>query len=186
MNQSEALKILLVKIAEDNEEAFTKLFGIFFEKVFKYTGYYLKTDSIRQEITSDVFLTIWNNRKKLSNINNIESYLFILTKNKSLDHLDKMARLPEFTNDLTLEISSEFGSPETTLLKTELEEVINMAVKDLPERCQLVYLLSKEEGYTHSKIAQMLSISEFTVNAQMVIALKKMGLAIRKYLGMLL
>ena len=55
----------------------------------------------------------------------------------------------------------------TTLETTELKERINRAISRLPERCRLVFTMSKVEDMSHREIAESLDISTKTVENQM-------------------
>jgi RNA polymerase sigma factor (sigma-70 family) len=54
----------------------------------------------------------------------------------------------------------------------ELQEQLSELVATLPEKCQLVFKLSRDAGYTHKEIASELGISEKTVEAHLGKALK--------------
>ncbi|MBN1952997.1 MAG: RNA polymerase sigma-70 factor [Bacteroidales bacterium] len=172
---------LLLRIARDDAEAFSSLFNMYYPKVLQYSRYFVKSNESVEEIASDVFLKIWNNRKKLTQVNSLDGYIFTITKNKAFDYLDKISRLPDFISQLPFEIHYEDDNPENQLLAEELGLVIKDAVSALPPRCQAVFLLAREEGLSYSEIASALSISVKTVNAQMVTALKRMAEAIKVY-----
>ena len=74
-------------------------------------------------------------------------------------------------------------SPEEIQINKELNEIINSAINELPERCRLIFLMAREEGLKYREIAEVLSISEKTVNAQMVTAIKKLTASLKKYLS---
>ena len=186
MKEAENRKFLLKRISEDNSGAFSKLFDLYFSRVFQFASYFIKSEEICKEVTSDVFISLWNNRKKLMEILNFDAYLYKITKNKALDYIDKVSRQPKFTPDLPVEIHSYQGSPEDQLLIKELEEAINQSISYLPERCKIIFLMAREEGLTYHEIADILSISEKTVNAQMVTAIRKMGEALKKYMSVIL
>lgn len=181
MKDSDITKRLIIKISEGDSGAFGSFYELYFQKVFQFSRYFIKAENICQEVVSDVFLKLWQNRKKLPDIENIESYLYTITKNKAYDYLDKISRKPEFAEDLPLGIESENCSPEELLMNKELENVINSAISNLPERCKLIFLMAREEGLRYKDIAQILSISEKTINAQMVTAIKKLGNALKNY-----
>jgi RNA polymerase sigma-70 factor (ECF subfamily) len=61
----------------------------------------------------------------------------------------------------------------------ELAQQIDQAIDQLPERCRLVFLLSRYEDLTYREIAEKLDIKEKTVENQIVKALK----LLRKYLA---
>ncbi len=181
MGNPKIIRQLISQITRDDADAFKRLFDLYFPKVLQFSRYFMKSDEICQEITSDVFLSIWKNRRKLKSIKNLDAFIFTITKNKAYDHLNKISRQPDFVSDLPLEIHSGNNNPETHLLHTELLELINKSIEDLPPRCKLIFLMAREEGFKYQEIASILSISEKTVNAQMVTALKRLGEAIKKY-----
>ncbi|MDP4188941.1 MAG: RNA polymerase sigma-70 factor [Bacteroidota bacterium] len=174
-------KYLIALIAQGDSDAFRKFYNRYFQKVFQFSRYFIKSEDLIQEIVSDVFLNLWNNRKKLPEIENLDSYLYTITKNKTFDYLDKISRKPEFVRDLPLGILTQESNPEEILLTEELEQTINSAIDELPEQCKLIFLMSREEGLKYKDIAQILSISEKTVNAQIVTAIKKLGIALNEH-----
>jgi RNA polymerase sigma-70 factor (ECF subfamily) len=186
MRGSEIFKHLILKISEGDEPSFSRLYDIYFSKVYNFAGCFISSKESRKEVISDVFLTLWNNRTKLPGITDFESYLFIITRNKSIDYLNKYKQAPAYSIDVSFEIMEDTDSPEFTMLYNELESLINKSINELPERCKLIFLMSRDEGFTYNQIAEILSLSESTVNSQMVIAIKKLGEALRKYLRLIL
>ena len=66
------------------------------------------------------------------------------------------------------------GSPEEHLELKEMREMLDKAIDELPEKCRLVFLLSREEGLKTKEIAEILSVQESTVRVQMKIAIEKL------------
>ena len=125
-------------------------------------------------------------RKKLLTIDNLEAYLYTVTKNRALYYLKQAKYSSEISLDqLPIGIVNENDNPEEITLASELQDAIDVSIQDLPERCRLIFLMAREEGLKHREIAEILSISEKTVDAQILIAIKKMGIALKKYLGIL-
>ena len=58
-----------------------------------------------------------------------------------------------------------------------------IAVEKLPERCRIVFVLSRFEHYSHREIAQELNISEKTVENQITKALKVLRAVLKQYQG---
>jgi RNA polymerase sigma-70 factor (ECF subfamily) len=182
MNTLETTKRLILKVSQDDEIAFSKLYDIYFSKVFSFAGCFIRSVESRKEVVSDVFFSLWSNRARLPGIASFESYLFIITRNKSVDYLDRFKQIPAYMLDSSFEIMEEKDTPEFNMIYNELEALINKSISELPERCRLIFLLSRDEGFTYNQIADILSLSESTVNGQMVIAIRKLGEALRKYL----
>ena len=71
------------------------------------------------------------------------------------------------------------SSTEQWLGFDELKERIARLVANLPDKCRLVYQLSKESGYSQREIALHLNISEKTVEAHVNRAMKVLRTGIR-------
>ena len=68
----------------------------------------------------------------------------------------------------------------------ELQEIIRRALDTLPERCREIFIKSRIEGLKYKEISDELGISVNTVENQMVTALKKLRVALKDYLPLLL
>jgi len=86
--------------------------------------------------------------------------------------IKKSAARPELFEDLEERFLTE--APDIPLYVKDLQERINAAVENLPEKCRRIYRLSKEEHLSYKAIADHLQISPKTVENQLSIALKKL------------
>lgn len=183
MKDFEKVKHLIWRISEDDSKAFREFYDLFYIKTYRISGYFVKSNELKEEIVSDVFLSVWQRRKNLEKIENIEAYLYTITRNRALYYLNQSSQDNTISIEhLSIGYSAHNETPESIVIMEELKQAINDAVAELPERCKLIFLMAKEEGLKYKEIAQILSISEKTVNAQMVTALQKLGKALRKYL----
>jgi RNA polymerase sigma-70 factor (ECF subfamily) len=69
-------------------------------------------------------------------------------------------------------------SPEQLLISSEMVRYINKVIDQLAPKCKLIFLLVKESNLRYKEVAELLNISVKTVEAQMSIALKKIGHAV--------
>lgn len=181
MNKAEPKDNLMQRISAGDTEAFRVFYDLYSSQVYRYSRYFVKSEETCEEIVSDVFMNVWNNRNKLTEIEKIEAYLYIITRNKSYNYLDKESRLPGISSEIPNNIQVENLNPENLLLTKELEKAINSAINELPEKCRIIFLMSREGCLKYHQIAEILSISEKTVHAQIVTALKKLNAAIGKF-----
>jgi RNA polymerase sigma-70 factor (family 1) len=187
LKDSDKIKQLLIRIAEGDSDAFREFYDMYYLKVYRFSGYFVKSDNLREEIVSDIFFSVWQSRKKLPDVENIEAYLYTATRNKALYYLNNASPGNNVSlDDLPIGFTRDEETPESIIITEELKQELKKAVAELPERCKLIFLMAKEEGLRYKEIAGMLSISEKTVNAQMVIALRKIGETLRRYLYMFL
>jgi RNA polymerase sigma-70 factor (ECF subfamily) len=130
-------------------------------------------------LVQEVFLYVWerweaNERREIT-----KPYLFQAVRNAALSLLRRegVARRGEAETIALFSRPSE--TPESNLRDLELSRAIERAVMRLPERCRLVFTLSREQGLTYNQIAQLLEISPKTVETQMARAFR----ALREYLA---
>jgi RNA polymerase sigma-70 factor (ECF subfamily) len=76
--------------------------------------------------------------------------------------------------------NSEFVEPpqsaaaDERLLREEAERLIQAAVDRLPDRCRLIFILSREQKLTYAQIAEVAGVSIKTVETQMGRALRSL------------
>lgn len=172
----EKTNVLLQKIALDDNDAFRTFYDRYYLKVYQFSSYFVRSQQLIEEIVSDVFCAIWQNRKKNTGIKNFEGYLYTITKNRAIYYLkqEKFFFIDESYQDF-INLIKDDKTPEFLIIDEEITLILKDAINELPERCRIIFLMAREQGLKYREIAKVLSISEKTVNAQMVIAIKKLA-----------
>lgn len=165
----------------DTEEVFRELFNLYYDRFYRIAVYYLKDKENAREVVSDVFFSLWEQRKKLFNINNFDNYCFILLKNAALNKLEKDKRKTTEALDDIPESKNTDPSPEEDLLNDELLQIYVQTLDDLPPKCREVYILVKEQGLKYAEVADKLDISVKTVDAQLQKAITRLKEKINNY-----
>lgn len=179
---TEITNTLLKKISEGNNNAFRIFFDCYYPKVNRFVSYLIKYREIKEEVVSDVFFSIWQQKDKLTKVKDLDAFLYTIARNRAIDYI-RQSSYSVKTEQISLGIAVSEKSPEVDLINKELHEEIIKAVNSLPEKCKLIFLMAKEQGLKYREIADVLKISEKTVNSQMVIALKRMSSALAKYMS---
>jgi len=144
------------------------------EELLWFAMGFLKNKEIAEEIVSDVYVNIWNNRTHLEKIINLKSYLFICVRNGCLSHLRKVKNEKIICIDSVNEYRFlPVEGPEDSLIEKEIIEQIYAAIETLPCKCKLAFTLAKINGLKYREIAEVLGITEKTVNNHLVLAVKK-------------
>lgn len=144
---------------------------------------FIRKKEIAEEIVSDVFVKTWENRLSLTTIDNLKAYLFVCVKNSCISHMRKTRK----ENLITLDGFDDYmvpsvECPESEYINSEkLSEIYN-AIEQLPPKCKLAFSLAKFNGLKYKEIAEIMEVSEKTVNNHLVFALKKLSetLGVRK------
>ncbi len=161
------------KISKSDESAFRNLFNRYYPRLLNYAFVIIKNHESAQDIVSEVMYSIWERRSKLKEVKCLDTYLYISTRNKTLDYLKKNSRLvyTNFDKPYYKEYITHYN-PEKQLLHKEFFEIIDKAILNLPEKTRLVYRLIKEDGLKYQETADLLGISVKTVNNQLLRAMK--------------
>lgn len=185
MIDTSLLQKLVTRIAlYDDAIAYKELFLLYHPRLVSFSSSITRTKESAEEVVSDVFLKIWLNRNSLTRIENFHLYIYIITKNLSINRLLKNKREKTFSIDETVvDFRSIYLDPEQMMMTSEMFKKIQLAILDLPPRCQLIFKLIKEDGLKHKEVAELLNLSLKTVENQMTIALKKVGQSIHFRMG---
>ena len=145
-------------------------------RFFRFAYYCLGEKEACREVVTDVFFSVWQSRKRLKEIDNIDTYLYISVRNESFRFQARNKDLNRVSLNELLPLMEEEdeGSPEEHLELKEMREMLDKAIDELPEKCRLVFLMSREEGLKTKEIAEILSVQESTVRVQMKIAIEKL------------
>lgn len=167
MTESEVRKLLRQMKEQDSQTAFRDFYNMTYDRLFRIAYYYVKHEEWSQEIVLDVFMKLWMQRNTLLDVRNVEDYCFILVKNASLNYLEKESRHTTVYSDSLPESKEQSDSPEESLISEELFALYVKALDRLPERCREIFIRVREEKQSYAQVAQELSISSKTVDAQL-------------------
>lgn len=157
-----------------DEAALADLHKLYFYRLYKLACSIIGNKETAEEITNDVFIRIWQSRQLLPKVINPELYLLKCARNQALQYLRKPR--PEIAEDDLHDFGIEWEpSPEQLFISSEMVHRINAAIDSLPPKCKLIFLLIKEGNLKYREVADLLNLSVKTVEAQMSIALQKIG-----------
>jgi len=161
-------KNLLIKVSAGDEDAFRQLFLKYHQQLGIHIFRITNSVDIAEEIVQDVFLKIWMSRETLVRVRNFKAYLFVISKNHTLNCLRKLSReriyKKEWEDSSVKILTSE--SDSSNRYYCLLDEAIDL----LPPQQQKVYLLSRHERLRYTEIANRLNLSCETVKKYLQIA----------------
>ena len=161
---------IIAKIRKGDERAFGDLFKTYYKPLIKYACRYVPDVQTAEDIVCDVFLKIWEDRAQL-NINiNTKSYLYRMARNHSLNYLK--TKKPDLVDNYRLNLSLSSDAADEQVHLSEITKHIQEAIAELPDRSRSVFTMHRYDNLKYSEIAEILNISEGTVETHMVRALK--------------
>lgn len=149
------------------------LFSNYRDKVLGFFIKFLNDEELAKDLAQDVFLKLIEKEKSLNQIQDLDGYIYNMCRNLAFDHLKKASHDSRYRKFI-LQAGQKSQNPEIIRqidvdhYRTVLEE----SLKHLPDQQRLIFNLSKREGLSHEKIAEMLDISPHTVRNHLYQALK--------------
>lgn len=163
-NSPEIDSALLLAIRKDDYGSFESLFRKYYQALCNYSGSILKDTELAEDTVQDVFIWFWENRGKVDVKSSLRSYLFTAVRHKALRILQRQMaeqkhcpRLTEFVEYL---LNTEYTPEE----EREIERV-KAVMRELPQQCLKVFLMSCMEEKKYQEIAEELGISVNTVKS---------------------
>ena len=158
----------LIMVAAGNELALKQLFLKYHQQLGTHIFRITNSMELAEEIVQDVFLKIWMNREALSEVHNFKAYLFVISKNHTLNCLRKLSRERHHLNiceeKYTMSLTSDNGDLNS------YHNILDEAIDRLPPQQQRVYLLSRHERLRYAEVADKMNISHESVKKYLKIA----------------
>ncbi len=147
-----------------DEKAYSYLVDKYDKKLFVYALSLVKDIALAQDIVQNVFLNVWNYRKKLNSDSSIQNFLYTSTYNNFTKQYWK--------NQSTKNLKDKYAQALNEVVQETDEEaieklmiIVTEEIENLPRKCKEVFLLSKTEGLTNVEISEYLNISLKTVES---------------------
>jgi RNA polymerase sigma-70 factor (family 1) len=167
---------LLKELTQGNFSAFEYLFKQYYTALCNHALSFSGDAASAEDAVSDVFARIWERRSQLNIDLSVKSYLYRAVTNQCIDTLRKSYRKRVVLTDNLPAFAQTPDSVEVSLIPEtrEITEKVELAVRNLPKQCGIIFRLSREAGLKYQEIANHLGISVKTVETQMSRAFKSL------------
>lgn len=165
-------------------EAFDGLVQAHYERLCNFAFRLLNSREAAEDVVHDVLLQIWRQREQFE-FRDPLAYLYRSVRNRAAGHHRHQAMR---TRVLAALVDPDEPAPSSDsaaqLEASDLADAVARAVESLPERCRLIFTMSREQGLTYAEIAAGLDLSVKTVEAQMNRAFKLLRARVSGYLAL--
>lgn len=169
---------LLLLLKDGDEAAFTEIYSRYWERLLVVGMHRLGDMEEVRELVQDIFYNLWKKRHSLHLTHSLNTYLSVAVKYEVLNRLASRHRQQRYQTYVSRNWREAALDTEEQLQFNELREQLASLVKALPEKCRIVFQLSRDKGYSQKKIAAELGIAEKTVEAHLSAALRKIRAAL--------
>ena len=155
-----------------SEAAFSEIYNRYWDKLYIVARKRLDNQFEGEEIVQEIFCNLWRKRETFQLQKGFNNYFSIAVKFEVINRLQKKERKENLEKNLTYELTEVDKTTVEQLDFNELKQQLEETIKRLPEKCQIVFRLKHEEGFSQKQIAAELDLSEKTVEAHLARARK--------------
>jgi len=152
----------LVSLLHDGlNEGFDNLYWKYHQLIYMNVFKFVKNKEESQDILQDVFATLWESRKSIKKEQSVSGWLFVISFNKSVNHIKKKIR-HSAAEDKLLSFYPPYDEDRDDS-NEEHYQILHAAINGLSPQKQKVFTLCKLEGKSYEQAARQLNISRHTV-----------------------
>lgn len=171
------------KIQQGDIKEFEKLFRKMYTELCHFANKFVRDMDVAEEVVQDLFYNYWKNRERIEIKTSIKSYLYQATKNRCLKVIEHNAVKDRYNQEFKIQYEQAEQQAGQELETEELSQIIDKTLDELPERCRQIFVMNRFDGMKYQEIADKLSVSVKTVEANMGKALKLFRVNLKQYHG---
>ena len=164
---------IIRRIRQGDKQEFEKLFRSSYVSLVRYAKRILKDHDTAEEIVQDLFFRLWQDRGNLTIESSLNGYLFRSVHNRSLHFIEHQKVVDRHAGEIAASADQTVEPVTEAIYYSELQSKVARVLERLPERCSVIFRMSRFEGLKYNEIAEKLSVSLKTVEANMGRALKE-------------
>lgn len=167
---------LVQMMSTDDHNAFTEIYNRYWKRLYVLAYDRLRSRELAEDVVQDVLTGLWQRRGQTI-IRSLPAYLATASRYAVFTQLSKLTpvttveALPEAIQAVT----------DDTAQLYFLQQSMQEQLKQLPEKCRIVFDYSRNMGLSNKEIAAELHISEKAVEKHITKALQRLRLQFRNY-----
>ena len=181
---------LISGIRAGDHKAFEELYRMYYVYLCLIAEHITGNSADAEEVVSDVFVRLWNNRDKTEIILSVKNYLIKAVRNTSLNYIEQNKLKRKFTDsldssDLMLPVWDR-DYPLGQMYEKEVMDILEKGINELPDACREIFLLSRNNDLKYNEIADKLGLSVNTIKTQIKIALSRLRENLKDFIAIIL
>jgi RNA polymerase sigma-70 factor (family 1) len=166
------------------KEAFKILFDTYFDDVRRYILYRSGNEEVATDIAQDTFLRIWEKQIEVDS-KTAKGLLFKIAGDLFLTQYRREKLAFNFFN--TFRPDHKSTTPEDEINFQELTKAYDAALKSMPEKQRIVFLMNRIDELKYREIAEQLDLSVKAIEKRMSQALEHLKINLKdKVTGLIL
>ncbi|WP_418698892.1 RNA polymerase sigma factor [Bacteroides sp.] len=163
-------KKLLRELQAGDSNAFSSIYWQYSSHIYFFINSMLHNTMAAEDITQNVFLKLWEKHESVDIEQNLEAYLFTIARNFVYKEIERQLQSESFVSKAAER--KDYATIDSDIESQSFMEYLDRLIDKLPPKQKTIYILSRQKNMSYKEIAEVLSISEKTVENQLHNALK--------------
>lgn len=172
-----------------NNEFFTRVYNLYYSKCVLFARSYTHSQAHAEDIVADAMMVLWTRLHDGEVIELPLPFLMQVVRNKTLQYLRREMFKTRFIDtasadsaaELALRLSSLEECTPSDLYYTEVKDILDRSLAEMPERTREVFTMSRFRCMSNAEIAAELGIGVKGVEYHITRALRRLKHDLRDY-----
>ncbi len=187
---------LVERLKRADEAAFNELVRLYQERVFRLVLHMLKDRAEAEDLAQEVFVTVFKSIHGFRGDSKLSTWLYRVAANHAknrLKYLQRRARgrrkeLDELADasaidSATMSTSSRLARPDEQAQGNQLERLVQVALRELPDEQRELVVLRDIENLTYEEIQELTGLASGTVKSRLHRARLSLATRVRELQG---
>lgn len=157
--QSESHVLWWNAFKQGDWDAFTALYGEFYELLNNYGRKFTQDADLIQDVVHDLFVRLWITRTRLATPASVKNYLYKALRSTLFRKIQSLSKFVELDNDQGSFTVNFIPDPSFRQEEQELRNQVIALVNTLPARQQEIIFLRFYEGMSYEEISVIMDIN---------------------------
>ena len=168
-------------LSKDQAWEFELVFKKHFKSLHSYACTILRDEIMAEEMVQNVFCRLWEKAGQIQIRESVSGYLYRSVYHECLNYLKHLKVREAYQSYAVTQIEPDHSSSGQLEL-SELENRLEIALLELPEKCRTIFQMSRFEELKYQEIADRLDLPVKTVENQMGKALRLLRIKLVDFL----
>ena len=163
-----------------NDAAFTSLVTKYKDALTNYLNVMVGSYDVAADLAQETFLRVYRNIQRYSNIYQFSTWLYRIATNLAIDEMRYRKRRGQvFYNNVwdssrigeaerpEMQISDFRRGPRDEMLRKESSQVLGDAIRSLPEKYRIAFIMKEVQELPYESIAKVLGCSTGTIKSRL-------------------
>ncbi|MCG5055588.1 MAG: sigma-70 family RNA polymerase sigma factor [Myxococcales bacterium] len=169
-------RLLLARLRERDEEAFSQVVRLYGDRVFNLVARLVGNRSEAEDIAQEVFVTVFKSIETFRGESKFSTWLLRIAANHAKNRIKYLARRPgvggeqaddELPSNQPRSLQAHVASPDALMEAAELGSLLERAIAELDEEHRLLLVLRDVEELAYEEICEITGLPEGTVKSRL-------------------